>query len=171
MRLDLDFHETYLYKLHLLTNALDKVFDQALQHYAAITLSQFLVLAAISQHEHINQRRVAHYLEISPVAVKRQVDIAKDRQWLENSYQPIRGEGLRLTPEGAAVVKQSLQVLEQYVFSIFEGQERGADLMQHIDLLLSNVKEVLPKIRDTDNAKQTTSRLDRRHDYANPQSS
>jgi DNA-binding MarR family transcriptional regulator len=137
------FSETYLYKVHTLSNILDKVFDHTLRLHAGITLSQFMVLIAIAQSNGINQRQVARYLGISAVAVKRQVGIAKRRAWIDSIDRNGRGEGLEVTPEGKVAIKTGLRALERHVFQIFDDHNRSLNLMQHLDVLLANAKEVL----------------------------
>jgi DNA-binding MarR family transcriptional regulator len=135
--------ETYLYKIHALSNLLDKAFDRTLRLHVDITLSQFLVLAAVAEKPGSNQRQIARYLEISAVAVKRQIDIAKRQGWLIASAQTGRGEALGLTVEGNKVVEMSLQTLEKYVFRIFDGHNESLNLMQHIDMLHKSTKDAV----------------------------
>ncbi len=44
-----DFSKTYLHKLHVVTNSLDKAFDHVLRKYAGIGVSQFTLLLAVVQ--------------------------------------------------------------------------------------------------------------------------
>lgn len=134
------FSETYLYKLHILTNTLDQVFDKVLRKHAGISLSQFTLLAAVSQHQAINQRQAARFLGRSPAAINRQVSLAERHGWLEVERL---GQTLRLTACGNAAITEGLQALEQYVFEIFADHSRQTGLMEHIDLLLSHTKGVL----------------------------
>jgi hypothetical protein len=85
------FSSTYLFKIHALKRALDKAFDGVLRKHAGITLSLFTVLLAVSEHEEINQRQVAAFLGISAVAVKRQVDLAHGRKFLNASHKSSGG--------------------------------------------------------------------------------
>jgi DNA-binding MarR family transcriptional regulator len=138
-----NINETYLYKVRALSNLLERVFDRTLRSRADITLSQFMVLTAISQHPGSNQRRIARRLEISAVAVKRQVDTAKRHGWIEITSQDARGEALRLTEAGDRVLETSIRALEQHVLHIFDGHNRSLNLMRHIDLLHGQAKDVL----------------------------
>ena len=138
----INFNQTYLYKIRTLANILDKVFDRKLRKHADITLSQFMVLLAISYREGSNQRQVAKHLGLSPAAVKRQVDIARHAGWLRVAGSG-RNDCLYLTAVAEKVIEVGLQVLEQHVFQIFAGHNRSANLMQHINLLLDGAEEAL----------------------------
>jgi len=138
----LRFDATYLYKVHALANVLDKLFDQTLREYGGLSLSQFMLLITVAQHETINQRKAAHFLGLSPAAIKRQADIAKRVHWLE-AKQTVRGQALRLTPQGKNAIEAGLQALEQHVFQVFDDSEREATLIQHLDVLLNNTKGAL----------------------------
>lgn len=144
MNIPVKISETYLYKIHSLSNLLNKAFDQALRTHAGVTLSQFMVLLAIAELQTANQRQIARFLGVSPVAVKRQVDLATHRGRIEVVSQSAgRGEQLRLTPKASETVAAGLQALEQHVFQIFDAHNRTANLMQHVDLLLDGAKQVL----------------------------
>ncbi len=145
----MNFTNTYLYKLQSLTNELNKAFDRTLQTHADTTLSQLMLLMAISTHTRINQRNIARYLSISPAAVNRQADIAKLRGWVKIIDSETRGELLQLTAEGESSMHRSVSALEQHVFQIFDDHNRSFNLMGHIDLLLHNVKEVRDKQKHT----------------------
>ena len=137
------FSETYLYKIHALTHLLDKAFDRTLRTHADISLSQLMVLLAVLEHTNANQRQIARYLGISAVAVKRQVDLAKQHCWLETADGELRGDNLRLTADGMHALQTGVQALEQHVLAIFDTHNQSANLMQHLDLLLGNTKELL----------------------------
>lgn len=140
-----DLSETYLYKIHALSNILDKIFDRTLQEHSNITLSQFMILLTISHRGGINQRQIAQHLEISAAAVKRQVDIAKRQSWLEHGDKGVRGNGLILTVKGQEALGSGLRALEKHIFQIFDKNNNSASLMQHINLLAEGAKEVLNK--------------------------
>lgn len=138
------FSNTYLFKLHKLTNQLDKVFDQALRKSAGIGLSQFTLLMSVAEHQPVSQSKVAEVLELSPGAISRQVEIAAGKQWLkvQNNQQDRRGQILSLSPAGQAMVKNGLKVLERDVLGIFDEHNRQTGLMQHIDHLLNQLTKV-----------------------------
>jgi len=140
MRLHLE--ETYLYKFHLLTNGLDKLFDDALRAYASVGLSHFLILLAVRQHKTMSCKDIAEFLRISPAAVSRQVDGARDAGWLAVKASKLdgRGQSIELTREGERLVRRGLRALEAHVFTVFLGGNRQTDLMSHIDNLLDNMK-------------------------------
>ncbi|HSX31305.1 MAG TPA: MarR family transcriptional regulator [Candidatus Saccharimonadales bacterium] len=141
MRLRLE--ETYLYKLHLLTGQLDKLFDSSLRTGAGIGLSHFLVLLAVRQHGAVSSKDVADFLAVSPPAVSRQIEIAERKGWVSvralNTDK--RGHSIQLTQQGEAKLIKSLRVLEKRVFPVFSDSECHLDLMSHIDMLLTNVEE------------------------------
>lgn len=141
----MEFGKTYLYKLHALTNALDKAFDQTLRNHTPVGLSQFSLLAAISQEGSVNQRQLAHFLEVSTPAVSRQVDIARRMGWLKVAASPTDRHGhlLTLTPEGQQLVDQGMEALETHLFKIFSAHNRPTNLMQHINYLHKEAKGVI----------------------------
>jgi DNA-binding MarR family transcriptional regulator len=109
------FSSTYLFKIHALKRALDKAFDGVLRKHAGITLSLFTVLLAVSEHEEINQRQVAAFLGISAVAVKRQVDLAHGRKFLNASHKSSGGgQALRLTEAGQSAVQASSSISRRH---------------------------------------------------------
>ena len=141
----MDFSKTYLYRLHKLTNALDRAFDQTLRNHTEIGLSQFSLLYAISQFQSVNQRKLADFLEVSTPAVSRQVDIAKHMGWLEvtPSLTNRHGNSLLLTRQGKVLVKIGVETLEQHLFKVFTDHNKQTNLMEHIDLLLKHTKGVV----------------------------
>lgn len=143
-----DFSKTYLYKLHTLTNALDKLFDRALLKFAGCTLSQFTLLLAIQQHQAASQHAVASFLEITPAAISRQVEIAVAQGYItaEVPENNRRTRTLTLTSKGTALIKSGLVVLEEHVFQIFDAEDAHTNLMSHIEMLGLNVKEALCEI-------------------------
>jgi len=144
---DFNFADTYLYKLHLLTNNLDKILDQTLSSRCEITLSQFILLLSVLQKGPINQRKIAKFLMLSPAAVSRQVEVVKKKGWLvvEASESDRRDRILRITPAGSKVVEAGHDSLERHVFEIFNGQDNHVSLMQHIDALLAGIEGVSRK--------------------------
>jgi DNA-binding MarR family transcriptional regulator len=140
----LDFSQTYLYKLHRLTNTLDKVFDQTLLTYAGISLSQFTLLLAVTQGTFENQRKVAAYLELSPGAVSRQVEIAHQKGWIDtsDSADDRRNQILNITPAGRLMILKAKRVLEKRLLYIFDDHDIKLSLMEHINLLFKRIKEV-----------------------------
>lgn len=140
--MQLHLEETYLYKFHLLTNGLDKLFDAELRKHADIGLSHFLILLTVRQHKAISAKDIAAFLDVSPAAISRQVEGARSSGWLEAKAlgNDKRGQSIRLTREGEKMVRKGLHVLEVQVFTVFVGSNRQADLMTHIDTLLGNMK-------------------------------
>lgn len=137
------FSQTYLYKLHVLANTLDKAFDQVLRAHANVTLSQFMLLATVAEHGTINQRKIAGLVGTSPPAIKRQVDLALHAQWLEvSAADNTLGQSLRLTAKGETVIQHALQALDQHLLKIFVDGDEQTDLMTHINTLLGHTKGV-----------------------------
>jgi DNA-binding MarR family transcriptional regulator len=145
MIMKLEYSDTYLYKLHTLTNALDKLFAQTLRQHVGIGLSQFTLLLAVGQHEPVSQRNVSVFLEISPAAISRQVDIAQRDGLLlvQDAAHDRRSQLLRLTPAGKTAINAGLVALEQHAFQIFVHDNRQMGLMQHVDALLTTTKEAI----------------------------
>ncbi len=139
----LKFSETYLFKMHALTTLLDKVFDQTLRRHADITLSQFTLLLVVSEHNTVNQRAVARLLGVSPAAINRQVEIARQTELLQVKPDAEgRGHALSLSSAGRTTVASGIAALEQHVFQIFTDADRQTDLMAHLDILSRHAKTV-----------------------------
>lgn len=139
-----DYSQTYLYKLHKLTNQLDKTFDQTLRKQAGIGMSQFTLLLSISQHQPVTQRTVADFLDLSAGAISRQVDIASQNGWVTilETTSDKRSQLLEVTPKGKAVIASGMNALEHHVFGIFDHSGSSMHLMNHIDLLLGNISSL-----------------------------
>src|SRR5580704_1773073 len=91
MRLHLE--ETYLYKLHMLTTGLDRLFDAALREHAGIGLSHFLILLTVRQHKSMSCKDIAAFLRVSPAAISRQIEIASQLGWLSVQQSKLDGRG------------------------------------------------------------------------------
>ena len=139
--MNFDFSQTYLYKMHRLTNSLDKLFDVSLRRYAVIGLSQFTLLLAVSQHKTASQRTIASFLGISPGAISRQVEVAQKQGFIivQNSTQDRRGQLVSITAKGQQKITDGITVLEQHVFAIFNDENMQTNLMGHIEKLQENI--------------------------------
>ncbi len=139
--MDSDYSQTYLYKLHKLTNSLDKTFDQTLRRHAGIGLSQFTLLLSVAQHQPATQRTIAEFLDLSAGAISRQVAIAQQNGWIKvaDANKDKRAQILSITNKGKTLAETGLQTLERHVFSIFNHSGAHTHLMEHIDLLLGNI--------------------------------
>lgn len=142
--MDFDFSQTYLYKLHRLTSSLDSLFDQKLRQYSDIGLSQFTLLLSVQQHQPADQRTIARFLDLSPGAISRQVEIARANKWLSVRADPKdrRGHILKLTAAGEQKIAHGLDTLWAHVFSIFDDENRQTNLMEHIDLLQGHINKI-----------------------------
>lgn len=139
--MDFDFSQTYLYKMHRLTNSLDKLFDANLRQHAAIGLSQFTLLLAVSQHKAASQRTLATFLGVSPGAISRQVEIAQKHGLItiQSSTQDRRGQLVSITTLGQQKITDGIATLEQHVFAIFNDENMQTNLMGHIEKLQQNI--------------------------------
>lgn len=141
---NLDVRETYLYKLHLITNKLDAFFDGVLRKHAGIGLTQFLFLQSVRQSQPVRQGRVAELLMLTPAAVSRQVEVAKSKGWITtiryDEDADRRVQVVTITDKGKERLQSGLEALERYAFYIFKDQDNPHSLMEHIDTLLANMK-------------------------------
>lgn len=139
------FSDTYLYKLHRLTNALDKLFDQTLLKYTDCGLSQLTLLLAVGQHTKVNQKVLASFLEITPAAISRQVTIAASKGYIsiKKPKNNRRSQSIALTPKGQELITAALAVLEERVFQIFNAKDSHTTLLSHIEMLYLNTQEAL----------------------------
>lgn len=142
--MDFDFSQTYLYKLHRLTTSLDGLFDQKLRQYSNIGLSQFTLLVSVRQHQPIDQRTIARFLDLSPGAISRQVEIARKNKWLSVKSDPKdrRGHILKLTKAGEQKIASGLDTLWAHAFSIFDDENKQTNLMDHIDRLQGHINKI-----------------------------
>ncbi len=140
------FSQTYLFKVHALSLTLDKAFDRILRKYAHCTLSQFMLLMSVAEHDHINQRGIARYLSVSTVAAKRQVDLAEEKLLIKKTPGAIApSEDIKLTSHGQATIELCLQSLEDHMFSVFGNHNSSLTLMRHLDLLIGGAQMVIAK--------------------------
>ncbi len=141
--MEFDFSQTYLYKMHRLTNTLDTLFDTELRRHANIGLSQFTLLLSVQHHQSASQRTLADFLMVSPGAISREVEIAQKNEWLViKNGEDRRSRRLILSPIGEAAIKRGILALEQQVFSIFKDENRQTNLMDHIDILQRHINTV-----------------------------
>lgn len=149
--MSLRFSETYLYKLHVLTANLDKLFDNVLRGHGNITLSQFTLLLAISEHKNSFQNEIARFLNVSPAAISRQVEIAVSNNFVNRTKSSgnRRKQELRLTPLGREIIDNSLLVLKKHAFYIFENQDSSSSLGGHIDMLSTLTKGALNDLKSS----------------------
>lgn len=136
-----DYSQTYLYKLHRLTNSLDKLFDQTLRNHADISFSQFTLMLSIDKHQPTTQRTIADFLDLSPGAISRQVDVARQNGLISVSgvASNRRAQSISLTQNGEAAITRGLNALEQHVFHLFDRSDDSMHLMGHIDMLSNRI--------------------------------
>lgn len=141
----LEYSKTYLYKLHTLTNTLDKAFDLVLSEYAGVSFSQFSLLLSVNEFGSASQRSIADFLQVTPAAVSRQVEVANRCGYLyvKTVDGNRRKNRISLTLKGEKAIYKGHDSLEKYLFKVFDDGNRSLDLMQHIDLLFSNTKGVI----------------------------
>tara|TARA_B100001245_G_scaffold235634_1_gene223990 strand:+ start:4132 stop:4524 length:393 start_codon:yes stop_codon:yes gene_type:complete len=127
--------------MHRLTNSLDQAFDSALRHHANISLSQFTLLLAVQHFGTATQRAVATFLDISPAAVSRQVDIAANngRITIVEREDDRRTHQLQVTTDGKRKITDGITTLEEHVFAIFRDENQRTNLMDHIETLQKNI--------------------------------
>lgn len=156
-----DYSQTYLYKLHKLTNSLDKTFDQILRKHSGISLSQFTLLLSVDQHQPASQRTIASFLDISAAAVSRQVDIAVTNKFITiTGTFDRRQQKLALTGAGEKAIAAGMATLEHHIFHIFDQSDDRTNLMSHVDILLTNISslEQRPYSPLKENSMQTISK-------------
>lgn len=137
------FSQTYTYKLRSLMNGMDKLFDRTLKRFADIGLTQLMVLMAIDEQQSPSQRDVSKFLQLSPGAISRQIEIIREKDWItiRDHPQDRREQVIELTSAGQIALQNCLDVLEKHVFHIFCDSNNSLDLMGHIDILTSHVKK------------------------------
>lgn len=139
-----DFSQTYLYKMHRLTNSLDQAFDDNLRRHTDIGVSQFTLLLSVQQLGPVAQTNVAHFLGVSAGAISRQVDIGIGNNWLDIKPDPKdrRKQLLIITESGKQKVVEGVKGLEHGVFDVFKDENRQTNLMDHIETLQRNVDQI-----------------------------
>lgn len=140
----IDFSQTYLYKLHRLTNSLDRIFNNVLLNKASIGLAQLSLLLAVEHNSRASQSAVSKFLVLTPGAVSRQVELAQKSGWLKvvRSRKDRRQQILKLTEAGRQVVQRGLQVVDRDLALIFTDENLQIGLMRHIDLLQKHIEDV-----------------------------
>ena len=140
-----DFNQTYLHKLHILTNSLDRLFDQTLRMHDCPGLSQLMLMLVVAKQSSLSSADIAKSLDISRAAVSRQIDIANEegRVELKSVKGDKRTQLVSLTHKGRESAEKSISILERYVFNIFNHQDTQTSLMNHIDTLTQNTRKVL----------------------------
>ena len=139
-----DFSNSYLYKLHHLAESFYAVLDQRARLDTGIGLSHAILLTVIDQQQPISQQQVATFLDITPGAVSRQVELAIQNGWIivhEDQYDH-RKQLLVTTPEGKQVVRDIYDRLKDLADTILEHKGEKLDLMSHLEHLQENVDSI-----------------------------
>lgn len=137
------FSDTIAYKIHKVVFVMDKVADSSLQQKLNLTLSQFLILMAISQNPNITQIQVANFLEQTQAAVSRQIDVLKNKKLIEiTKNEDNRRENLLFpTSLGRKVFTQANDVLHKTfddLYKVMNDREKN-QLEKSLDKLLFTV--------------------------------
>lgn len=144
------FSESYIYRLHVLTNTLDKLLDRVLLSQSAISWSQMALLLAINDVGTSDQTTLARFLGVSPAAISRQIENARSAQLI--TIEPVpnnrRKNTIELTPTGRKRIKDGLKTLEKPLAKLFEYNEDATTLESHLNILLMNSKEVLGDLNE-----------------------
>lgn len=102
------------FDLHKLVYLMDSIAGQKLtQNSSPITYSQYLVLSQIGKYGEINQRKLSQLISISDAAISRQVELLKQRKFLNamTNVTNRRERILTLTTSGQKAVNQALEVI------------------------------------------------------------
>jgi DNA-binding MarR family transcriptional regulator len=145
---DIVFSETYVYKLHVLTGALDKLLDRALLNQLGVSWSQVTLLLAINELGLCDQTTLARFLGVSSAAISRQIKRADATFLIDIVPVPSnrRKNTIKLTSAGKKCIKDSLQALEKPLATLFEYDQDATTLESHLNILLMNSKEVLREL-------------------------
>lgn len=132
-----------IYELHKTVWILDKLADRTLQQQLQLTYPQFLMLLAIAQHETVSQRVVADFLELTPGAVSRHIEILRERELLvrEENLENRREHRLHLTESGKLLFKKAKAILDQKYTELLPdlAPEKQKQLEEVLGLLRKNI--------------------------------
>ena len=154
MNSNVNYHETYLYKFRTFSSLFERVLDNTLRKHMGVTLSQLMLLMTASQQTGVNQRQIASHLGLSPAAIKRQLDIAKQKNYITIIEHAGRGDKLYITDTGEEVLLQCLDILDRSAFQVFDHHNKSTSLMQHLDYLLNETKTIINQENTLDNIRK-----------------
>jgi len=138
---DFDLGQTYFYKLHMLTNEVNSLFDQVLRSNTQVGLSQFMLLVSVQQHQPVLHKEIAKFLAISPAAISRQVELARKAGWIDIAEaDDRRKQFLKVTSLGNREIGHGMGALEKHALHVFDGEDTKTTLMKHLDMLLQNAR-------------------------------
>jgi DNA-binding MarR family transcriptional regulator len=136
--------DSYYYKLHILKSVSDNLFDQRLRFEVGVGLTHFVLLATIHRFQPVSHQQIASFLDITPGAISRQIEIARAKGWIttKDDAADRRKSLVLLTPEGKRIFEAGDAQLT----------ELGRHILGDIDELrvfvaqLETIKERLDKI-------------------------
>lgn len=95
-------YERFLKALHKTVFSLDRYADRLLSENSHGTFSQFLVMTAIAKCPKVSQQKIAEFLNLTPAAVSRQIDVLVSAGFIARKEDPQsrRAHVIELTASG-----------------------------------------------------------------------
>lgn len=117
------------YNLHKLVFLLDKISDQLLQENLQMSFSHFRLLMAMHSKDHLSQKDIAEYWDMTEAAVSRQVEMLIERKliFIEENTENRRQHLLTLTSLGKKQLEKAYTILEtkyEEIFAVINQRER-----------------------------------------------
>jgi DNA-binding MarR family transcriptional regulator len=144
MLLTTDISNSYLYRLDRLASTFHTILDQRLRLQGGVSLAHCVLLTYVGQNKSATQQQIAGFLDITPGAVSRQVEVLRKNGWLttQEDNADHRKQLLTLTPAGKKIVDHAYGNLKELSDELLEGTDRKIDLDTHITLLQDKIDSI-----------------------------
>jgi DNA-binding MarR family transcriptional regulator len=138
-----------MYKLHILSNTIAKVFDEILLQQVDVRWSQMTILLAIREVGACDQSSLARFLGVSPAAISRQVEKLIAGGYTRSITTPNnrRQNTIQLTNLGRQQIEIAVRELDHYAQKLFRNDCDATSLESHLAMLLLNSEEVLHDLK------------------------
>lgn len=99
--------------LHRLVFLMDKIADHLLRKKLYLTFSQFRILIVVGKIKNVTQAEVAKFLDLSPAAISRQIELLAAKKLLKVSANAkVRRENiLALTSKGHKQLEKAMDIM------------------------------------------------------------
>lgn len=109
------------YFLHHLASVLDRQSDAVLQERLGVGFAQFKILTALTAHDGLRQKRLAHLLGQTEASISRQVHLMEQRGLITSRLNPRnrREHIIALSRKGMAISERAARLLNSYHAPVF----------------------------------------------------
>lgn len=132
------YAETFSYKIHALTYAIDMLAHQVLKQYSDLNFAQFLILLCFTENPGETQKFASEWLQITEATVSYMIKRMKTKDYLsiEGDVQDRRVKKIYPTSSGTATINRLYPLLEKA-------------LKDHLDTLSSEQIKVTTSVFDS----------------------